>query len=84
MQPDDAATPVIAFPRTPETRLRVALRQLDAVLAEQRAAVASFRRETGGTGRRRSTGSAAPPPPSSGSWPARRTARGAPGPRRNG
>jgi septal ring factor EnvC (AmiA/AmiB activator) len=36
---------VISFPQAPEARLRVALRQLDAALAEQRAAVAAFRRE---------------------------------------
>lgn len=36
---------LIAFPSTPEARLRVALRQLDSALAEQRSAIAAFRRE---------------------------------------
>jgi ABC-type transporter Mla subunit MlaD len=51
MQPDDAAGPaVITFPQTPGSRLRVALRQLDAALAEQRDAMAAFRREIAALG----------------------------------
>jgi DNA-binding FrmR family transcriptional regulator len=38
-----AAADVLAFPTSPERRLRVALRQLDQALAEQREAVAAFR-----------------------------------------
>jgi peptidoglycan hydrolase CwlO-like protein len=38
---------VLTFPDAPERRLRVALRQLDAALAEQRSAVAAFRAELG-------------------------------------
>jgi septal ring factor EnvC (AmiA/AmiB activator) len=49
MQSDDSLS-VIAFPQTPEARLRVALRQLDAALAEQRDAVAAFRRELSALG----------------------------------
>lgn len=36
---------VISFPHAHESRLRVALRQLDAALEEQRQAVAAFQRE---------------------------------------
>ncbi len=39
------APPVLVFPQAPEARLRLALRQLDAALAEQSEAVALFRRE---------------------------------------
>lgn len=47
MQPQDpaASAEVIPLPNQAEARLRVALRQLDAALADQRAAVAAFRRE---------------------------------------
>jgi hypothetical protein len=44
----DVAAPdaaLLAFPDTPERRLRRALRQLDAALEEQRMAVAAFRGE---------------------------------------
>jgi chromosome segregation ATPase len=34
---------ILDFPQSPEARLRVALRQLDAALAEQREAIAAFR-----------------------------------------
>lgn len=41
MEPE-AATP-LPFPQSPEDRLRLALRRLEAALAEQAAAVAGFR-----------------------------------------
>ena len=44
------AAPLIAFPQSPEARLRLALRRLDEALAEQAEAVALFRREVGGLG----------------------------------
>jgi multidrug resistance efflux pump len=52
MQSEEAATgaAVIPLPNQAEARLRVALRQLDAALAEQREAVASFRREMAALG----------------------------------
>jgi chromosome segregation ATPase len=53
MQASEAApqtAAVIAFPVNPETRLRVALRNLDAALAEQRQAVAAFRKELAALG----------------------------------
>ncbi|HZF76360.1 MAG TPA: hypothetical protein VE033_11075 [Acetobacteraceae bacterium] len=42
--------PLVAFPQSPEARLRLALRRLDEALAEQAEAVALFRREIGGLG----------------------------------
>ena len=41
---------VVAFPQAPDARLRVALRQLDAALAEQKEADAAFRRELAALG----------------------------------
>lgn len=41
--PERAEAVVLAFPDSPDRRLRVALRHLDAALAEQKAAVAHFR-----------------------------------------
>jgi hypothetical protein len=38
---------VVVLPVSPEVRLRVALRRLDSALAEQRDAIAAFRREMG-------------------------------------
>lgn len=43
--PQDAPAPTIPYPDTPERRLRRALRQLDAALAEQREAVGAFREQ---------------------------------------
>lgn len=37
------AADILTFPASPERRLRVALRQLDQALAEQREAIAAFR-----------------------------------------
>jgi hypothetical protein len=45
-----AAAPVLAFPNTPEQRLRLALRGLETALEDQRAAVAGFRRDLGELG----------------------------------
>jgi hypothetical protein len=42
-----AAAQVLAFPDTPERRLRLALRGLETALEEQRTAVAGFRRDLG-------------------------------------
>lgn len=39
------ADTIISFPQSSDARLRVALRQLDAALDEQRTAIAAFRRE---------------------------------------
>jgi len=41
--PTESADGIIAFPPSTERRLRVALRQLDQALAEQREAIAAFR-----------------------------------------
>ena len=39
--------PVLPFPNTPDRRLRLALRGLEAALEDQRTAVAGFRRDLG-------------------------------------
>lgn len=38
---------ILAFPQAPQDRLRIALRKLDAALAEQAVAIAAFRGEIG-------------------------------------
>jgi septal ring factor EnvC (AmiA/AmiB activator) len=43
MTPESPSADLLAFPSRPEDRLRRALRQLEAALAEQSAAVAGFR-----------------------------------------
>jgi predicted RNase H-like nuclease (RuvC/YqgF family) len=45
--PQDPSALTIPYPDTPERRLRRALRQLDAALAEQREAVGAFRAQLG-------------------------------------
>lgn len=40
---ESEATPLLAFPQTPEDRLRLALRRLETALAAQASAVAEFR-----------------------------------------
>lgn len=46
--PDQPVARLLAFPDTPEHRLRRALGALDAALAEQRSAVAEFRAQIDG------------------------------------
>ncbi|OYW09494.1 MAG: hypothetical protein B7Z53_02850, partial [Rhodospirillales bacterium 12-71-4] len=48
--PAEAGADILTFPNSQERRLRVALRNLDAALAEQREAIAAFRAEMAALG----------------------------------